>query len=82
MSAHNELNDKWSFENGQIVRGGDAALIDDMLATKLVRVRTDQGGWTVIYRHRQTGRLWELSHPRSEMHGGGPRRLRLLQDRA
>ena len=56
---------------------GDSAIIDDMLANELERVRTEDGGWTIIYRHRQTGRLWELSHPQSETHGGGPRCLRL-----
>ena len=82
MSARAELNDVWSFDNGQMVRRGDAALIDDMLANKLEQIRTEEDGWTIVYRHRQTGQLWVLSHPRSEMQSGGPRRLRLLQDRA
>ncbi len=82
MPALTELNDIWSFENGQMVERGDAAIIDDMLANKLEQIRTEEGGWTIVYRHRQTGQLWELSHPRGERHGGGPRRLRLLQDRA
>ena len=82
MPEHSELNDVWSFENGQMVARGDAAVIDDMLANHLEQIRTEEGGWTIIFRHRQTGQLWELSYPRGETHGGGPRCLRLLQDRA
>ena len=67
MSAHDELNDVWSFENGQMVKRGDAALIDHMLANELEQIRTEEDGWTIVYRHRQTGRLWALSHPQSEM---------------
>ncbi len=80
MPAPTELNDGWSFRNGQRVVESDTALIDSMLANELDVVRTAEEGWTIIYRHRQTGQLWELSYPRSEMHGGGPRRLRSLKD--
>ena len=82
MQALTELNDIWSFENGQTVKRGDAALIDNMLDTELEKVRTEEDGWTIIYRHHQTLQLWELSHPSSDMHGGGPRCLRLLKNRA
>jgi hypothetical protein len=80
MSSSTELNDIWSFEDGRMIARGDADAIDDMLATKLNKIRTEEGGWTIIYRHRTTGQLWELRYPKSEMHGGGPRRLRLLAE--
>lgn len=59
---------------------GDAAVIDQMLATKLEKVRTEEDGWIVIYRHRDTNQLWELSYPQSALHGGGPRRLRRIDE--
>jgi hypothetical protein len=34
--------------------------------------------WTVGYSCPDTGRLWLLDHPHSELHGGGPPRLRQL----
>jgi hypothetical protein len=73
-----ELNDVWSFEGGRMVARGDAPAIDKMLEQELEKARVDESGWITIYRHRETGAFWELSYPQSEMHGGGPRRLRLL----
>ena len=78
MPSPTELNDIWSFANGRMVERGDGATITRLLEHELESVRTEDGGWTTIYRHRDTGELWELSYPQSEMHGGGPRRLRLL----
>jgi hypothetical protein len=76
--ARDELRDVWSREDGKMVRRGDSATINDWLAHKLVKVRTDPTGWVTLYRHRDTGLLWELSYPQGEMYGGGPRRLRCL----
>ncbi|WP_394086234.1 Imm27 family immunity protein [Roseixanthobacter finlandensis] len=57
---------------------GDAAEIDALLSTELIHLAATEGGWRKLYRHRATGSFWELSYPQSEMHGGGPRRLREL----
>jgi hypothetical protein len=37
-----------------------------------------QADWALLYRHRTTGELWDVTYPRGEMQGGGPRRLRRL----
>jgi Immunity protein 27 len=73
-----ELNDVWSIENGRVVPRGDAAAISEMLEQKLEKVRVGESGWISVYRHRETGQLWELSYPQGELQGGGPRRWRLL----
>lgn len=73
-----DLRDIWISEDGKMIARGDAAAIDDMLATKLEKVSSNASGWLVVYRHRETSQFWELSYPQSEMHGGGPRRLRLM----
>jgi hypothetical protein len=44
----------------------------------LTQLGTDTSGWDTLYRDPRDGRLWELTHPRSEMHGGGPPRLTLI----
>ena len=56
----------------------DAAAIFEMLDERLVKVAVDQSGWRLLYRDRNTGQLWQLDYPQSEMHGGGPPRLREL----
>ena len=37
-----------------------------------------RANWALLYRHKITGELWDVTYPQSEMHGGGPRRLRRL----
>ena len=37
--------------------------------------RVGAGDWAVLYVDPHDGRLWELTYPHSEMHGGGPPRL-------
>lgn len=39
----------------------------------LSRVQTDLSGWTSYFRDEQSQVLWEISYPKGEMHGGGPR---------
>lgn len=74
-----DLNDRWVVEGSKVHAESDAARIDALLAAELVRLSATDGGWRTLYQHRATGTLWELSYPQSEMHGGGPRRLRQLQ---
>jgi hypothetical protein len=38
-------------------------------------IRPEAGAWAVLYRDPNDGRYWELTHPQSEMHGSGPKRL-------
>ena len=45
---------------------------------RLERVASDSSGWEVLYHDPRDLRLWELTFPRSEMHGGGPPELRLV----
>ncbi len=73
-----DLTDRWVMSGSKVHAEGDAAEIDALLSTELVRLSGTDGDWRTLYRHRTTGKLWELSYPQSEMHGGGPRRLRRL----
>ena len=73
-----DLTDQWVMRGGQMSNEGDAAAIDELLLSELAQIAATDGRWRRLYRHRTTGRLWELSYPRSEMHGGGPGRLHEL----
>jgi hypothetical protein len=52
--------------------------IEWLITQKLERIGSDSSGWDTLYRDPRDGRLWELTYPRSEMHGGGPRRLHVV----
>jgi Immunity protein 27 len=78
MAPSEDLRDVWYSEDGKMTARGDAKAIDEMLATKLEKIRVDPVNWIVVFRHRDTNQLWELRYPQSELHGGGPRRLRLI----
>ena len=77
-----ELRDLWEADGTRMVERGDAAAIDEMLNRKLEKQKADASGWRVLYRHHDTGQFWELTYPQSHMHGGGPRLLRCLGDKA
>jgi hypothetical protein len=72
-----DFKDVWVLRDGRTVAEGDAATIDTLLGD-LDRVAHKDGGWTSLHQHRKTGEFWELSYPQSQMHGGGPRRLRQM----
>jgi hypothetical protein len=52
------------------------SLVSDVL--EYLADHPEQGGWRRLYRDPGDGRLWELSRPRIEMTGGGPRALRVI----
>jgi hypothetical protein len=51
-------------------------------AEHLREVRTDAEAWTTEYVDDATGEEWIWDYPQSELHGGGPPRLRRLVDPA
>ena len=73
-----EFTDAWTWQDGKFVVEGHAAQIDELLAGPLVEISRDTSGWRIVYRHRTSGRFWELDRPQSELQDGGPRRLREL----
>ena len=48
----------------------------------IVQDHLRSGGWVRLYRDKADGRYWERSYPQSELHGGGPPRLRCISDDA
>lgn len=61
-----------------IVSDATARRIERLIDQQLVELGKDASGWDVLYRDPGDGRLWELTRPQSEMHGGGPPRLTVL----
>jgi hypothetical protein len=74
-----ELRGNWVVQPDRSVVGDTTEERIEWLTTqKLERIANDSSGWEILYRDPRDGRLWELTYPRGEMHGGGPRRLRII----
>jgi len=73
------IEGKWTLDGQNVC--GDAAWdeINSMLRT-LTLIGSGDGGWSKLYRHPDSGTIWELTYPQGEMHGGGPPRLEALSD--
>ena len=75
--AANEANllGAWLEKRDRMVADPACKRIEWLIANHLVQLSSDSSGWDDLYRDPDGGRLWELTWPRSEMHGGGPPRL-------
>lgn len=75
--ASNEISllGAWLEKRDRIVANPTCKRIEWLIANHLVQLGADSSGWDDLYRDPDDGRLWELTRPQSEMHGGGPPRL-------
>ena len=74
-----DLRGDWLVQsNRSVVADSTETRIEWLITQRLKRVANDSSGWEILYRDPRDGRLWELTYLKSEMHGGGPRRLRVL----
>jgi hypothetical protein len=73
-----EISGGWMMTQDGVVVDGSCQRIHDLVKSHLVKLGHDSSGWDTLYRNAADGRLWELTYPHSEMHGGGPPQLRWL----
>jgi len=69
---------QWISKNGKTIEDEISERITWLIRNSLKRMATDATGWDTLYKDPRDGRLWELTYPHSEMHGGGPPLLRAL----
>ena len=67
-----EIVGHWDLVEGRIHADEAAVRIKRLIAEHLILVARDASGWDVLYRDPDDGRYWELTYPKSGMHGGGP----------
>jgi hypothetical protein len=65
-------------KDGRPVADDVSKRIAALTKSHLVEIGHDASGWLTLYRDPSDGRLWELDYPQSELHGGGPPRLRAI----
>src|ERR1044071_10300922 len=79
VTEETDLRGNWVVQDDRSVVGDATEERIEWLTTqKLERIANDSSGWEILYRDPLDGRLWELTYLRGEMHGGGPRRLRII----
>jgi hypothetical protein len=66
--------------DGKMTADDTSVRIDWLVKHVLTEIATDFSGWDVLYQDPKDGRYWELTYPQSEMHGGGPPRLRYMPE--
>jgi hypothetical protein len=58
----------------------EGAAVRSYAEEHLEKMSVDPVAWTTTYRCPETGRTWLLDHPHGELQGGGPPRLRQLDE--
>ncbi len=74
----NALRGSWVEVGAQVQADSTCGRIEWLVTSRLERLKANPSGWTKLYRDPRDGRLWELSYPMSEMHGGGPPTLTVV----
>jgi hypothetical protein len=69
----------WTVVDGKVQGDAATARIQELVAWHLQVVAADSAGWETLYRDPDDGRLWELTFPHSELQGGGPPQLRVIE---
>lgn len=74
----NELIGQWLFSNGAVAADDVCKRIEQLVASALSFVGTDESGWERLYQDPRDYRFWLLSFPQGHLQGGGPPNLRAL----
>ena len=67
-----QLEGHWIKAGSKVVADDTARRIDELVSSHLAKRATSDDGWDVLYLDRRDGRLWELTYPHKDWHGGGP----------
>lgn len=68
------------FENGKVYKDLTYQRIEYLISNWLIKIDSKESGWITIYKDPHDGRIWELSYPNSELHGGGNPTLKLIKN--
>lgn len=62
----------WVEKNDSVVQDAVCERIQWLTDSYLEQVAVDGDNWSALYRNPDDGSYWELTYPKSHMHGGGP----------
>ena len=78
LEGKTELIGSWTMANGRMIDDAVSRIIEDLIDNQLQKIAATSDGWETLYLDPHDRRLWELTFPYGEMHGGGPKALRVL----
>lgn len=79
LPSESILTGRWVVSDGRVVADATTNRIHWLIENALKMLGTDTSGWDVLYRDDADGRLWELTYPQSDSHGGGPPQLTVVE---
>lgn len=71
---------EWQLINGIMCQDTTCDRIHWLTTKVLKMICVDGNSWSALYRDMNDGRFWELTYPKSHMHGGGPPSLCYITD--
>jgi hypothetical protein len=66
------LEGQWIKSGGNVVEDATAQRIQELVMSGLTKLADSESGWESLYLDKSDSRMWELTYPRQEWHGGGP----------
>ena len=69
---------QWVSVDGKVEGDATCRRINELLRSHLKELASDASGWDSLLFDPADNRLWELSYPHSDWHGGGPPKLQLI----
>jgi hypothetical protein len=74
------LKGSWNIVSGEIVSDRVCDRIEHLTKFHLSRLAESKefGAWEVLFKDPKDGRLWELTYPQGDQHGGGPPQLSVI----
>ena len=71
-SSETMLEGKWHFSEEKMAADDVCQRINALVDSYLIKLGADNSGWDSLFKDPNDSRLWELTYPQSELHGGGP----------
>ena len=78
MPEETELLGSWVAEDDHVSADTVCDRIAELTERHLTKIATASGGWETLFQDPDDGRYWELTYPQSDLHGGGPPKLKWL----
>ena len=82
LNNETKITGGWTNLNGKVQKDEATVRIEWLINNKLQKIAQDTSGWDILYLDPNDNRLWELTYPDSELHGGGPPTLSFISSAA